>query len=71
MAQLGGTVRIHVKEDVTLENLHRIIDQIAGMSGCRTCGLLGIDLRLRGDPAEFQQIAKLPGVQSASFGEQT
>jgi hypothetical protein len=69
MAELRGVVSIRVKEDVTLEHLHGIITKIAGMTGCRTCGIMGVDLRLSGDPVEFQQIAKLPGVKSASFSE--
>jgi hypothetical protein len=69
MAELRGNVHIHVAENVTLENLHGMVDKITEMCGCRTCGLLGIDLQLTGDPEQFQQIAKLPGVKSASFGE--
>jgi len=68
MAELRGAVHIRVAEKVTLDHLHSLIDQIAGMAGCRTCGLLGIDLRLSGDPVETPQIAKLPGVKSVSFG---
>jgi len=68
MATLRGAVHIRVAEKVTLDHLHSLIDQIAGMSGCHACGLLGIDLRLIGDPVEVPQIAKLPGVKSVSFG---
>jgi hypothetical protein len=68
MPELTGNVHIRVAENVTLENLHTIVDRIVGMSGCRTCGLLGIDLHLSGDPVELQEITKLPGVSSASFG---
>ena len=69
MAELKGTVKLRVKEDVTLEQLHGIIDHIAGMSGCRTCGIMGVDLQLSGDPVEFGQLAKLPGVKAASLTE--
>jgi hypothetical protein len=65
---LKGTVRIRVTQNVTLENLHHMLDRIVGISGCRTCGLGGIDLHLSGDPVELQEVAKLPGVQSVSFG---
>jgi hypothetical protein len=68
-ANLQGTIHIRVNENVNLENLQGIVAHIAGMTGCRTCGIMGVDLRLSGDPAEFQQIAKLPGVKTASFGE--
>jgi hypothetical protein len=67
-ARLQGTVKIRVKSDISLENLHRIIDEVTGMTGCRPCGLLGIDLYLGGDPPEFGQVGKLPGVNSASLG---
>jgi len=69
MAQLQGTVHIHVNENVTLENLQSIIGRIVGMTGCRTCGLMGVDLRLTGDPVELQEVTKLAGVKSVTFGE--
>jgi hypothetical protein len=68
MSGLRGTVHIRVAEKVTLDHLHSIIDQISNLSGCRACGLLGIDLRLVGDPVEAGEIVKLPGVKSVSFG---
>jgi hypothetical protein len=64
----GRTINIRVSENVTLENLSSIIGRIGGLYGCPACGLLGVDLRLTGDPVEAQQIQKLPGVQSVSFG---
>jgi hypothetical protein len=69
--KLPTVVQVRVKENVTLENLHGIISGIGGIYGCRACGLLGIDLRLtgEGDPEEFQQIAKLPGVKSVGTAE--
>jgi len=66
---LRGTVRIRVTENISLENLQGIVARIAGMTGCRPCGIMGIDLQLLGDPAESQEIAKLPGVKSVTFGE--
>jgi hypothetical protein len=67
-ATLRGSVHIQVTENISLGELHALVTQIAGMSGCRTCGIMGIDLRLSGDPVESQPIAKLPGVKSVSFG---
>ena len=66
---LRGRINIHMGEKVTLENLNAVVAQIAGMAGCTHCGLLGIDLRLTGDPVEAQQLAKLPGVSSVIYGE--
>ena len=68
MSTLQGPVHVRVSNNVTLENLQSIVAHIAGMTGCRTCGLLGVDLRLSGDPADLQQVAKLPGVQGVTFG---
>jgi hypothetical protein len=66
---LRGGVHIRVAENVSLEQLQSLVAHIAGLTGCRTCGIMGVDLRLTGDPVEAQQIAQLPGVKSVSFGE--
>jgi hypothetical protein len=66
--KLQGIVHIKVTENVTLDNLHQLITHIAGMTGCRPCGIMGVDLRLSGDPAELQQLSKLAGVKSVNFG---
>ena len=66
---LHGPVHIRVAENVSLEHLQSLVAQIALRSGCTHCGLMGVDLRLTGDPVEAQQLAKLPGVKSVSFGE--
>ncbi len=66
---LRGVVHIKVNENVSLEHLQAIVARIAGMTGCRPCGIMGIDLRLVGDPAESQELAKLPGVKSVGFGQ--
>lgn len=66
--KLQGPVHITVRENISLEQLQGIIGTLVGLSGCRTCGILGIDLRLSGEPVEANQIAKLPGVQSVGFG---
>lgn len=67
-SKLRGAVHVTVRENISLEQLHEIIATITGMAGCRACGILGIDLRLTGDPVEANQITKLPGVQSVGFG---
>ena len=67
MPELTGNVHIHVAENVSLENLHALVERVVSLSGCRTCGLIGIDLRLSGDPVAVQEITKLAGVKSASF----
>ena len=69
MSELKGTVQIRVTENVSLEHLQGIIARVGALTGCRPCGLLGVDLRLTGDPVELQELAKTPGVKSVQFGE--
>jgi hypothetical protein len=64
-----GVINVRLSEKVTLDNLNAIVARVAGLTGCTHCGLLGIDLRLTGDPVEAQQLKGLPGVQSVGFGE--
>ena len=33
-----------------------------------SCGLLGLDLRITGDPVEHEKIPQLPGVKSITLG---
>jgi hypothetical protein len=66
--KLQGPVHVTVKENISLEQLHSLLSSIVGMSGCRACGILGIDLRLTGVSVEATQIAKLQGVESVGFG---
>lgn len=63
-----GKVNVRVASNISLENLQGIVARITNLTGCPTCGLLGVDLTLGGDPVEFGQIGKLPGVQNVSFG---
>lgn len=65
---LKGVITVRLTEKVNLDNLNAIVARVAGLSGCTHCGLLGIDLRLTGDPVESQQLKSLPGVQSVGFG---
>jgi hypothetical protein len=65
---LRGTVKIRVADNVTLDHVNALVARVAGLSGCTHCGLLGVDLRLGGDPVEAEQLAKLPGVKALSFG---
>jgi hypothetical protein len=60
-------VKVTLKENVSLDQLTKIISGIGGRYGCRTCGLMGVDLQLSGDPGDLPEIASLPGVKSASL----
>lgn len=59
-----GTVQLRVSEDIKLETLQNILARITHLAGCPACGLLGVDLHIVGDPAEFNQISEMPGVRS-------
>ena len=61
------TVRVNLAKTVDLAQLNNIIGSITGRMGCRTCGLLGFDLQLQGDPGDFSEIGSLPGVRSVGF----
>jgi hypothetical protein len=57
-------VQIVVSEKVDLKELQTVIERVVGLAGCRTCGLVGIDLLFRGgDPIE-QQFGDLPGIRT-------
>lgn len=68
MSNFKGTVRVSVDQNITLDNLHSLVARITKFAGCPACGLLGVELRLLGDPAEKNDIGKAPGVTSVSFG---
>ena len=61
------TVRVNLTKNVDLPQITNIIGTIGGRYGCRTCGLLGFDLELLGDPGDLNEAASLPGVQSVRF----
>jgi hypothetical protein len=61
------TIKVNLKGSVDLPTITKIIGTIGGRYGCITCGLLGFDLQLAGDPGDFSEVSKLPGVQSVSI----
>ena len=62
-----GTVQVNVVEHVKLDTLHAALDNIVKLTGCLTCGLVGIDLIFRGGDPELGGVRNLPGVAGASF----
>lgn len=62
-----GTVAVHVAGDVKLETLTETLAHIGRLTGCPTCGLVGVDVLFRGDPAELAGIRSLPGINSVGF----
>lgn len=61
------TINVNLAKSIELPQINNVIGSIVGRMGCRTCGLLGFDLRLQGDPGEFSETANLPGVKSVGF----
>jgi hypothetical protein len=62
-----GSVHLRVRKDVSLTHLTQLIDAIGKAAGCSPCGLLGVDLRLSGDPAESLKLPQIDGVQTVSI----
>jgi hypothetical protein len=60
------TIRVALKENVSLDEITTIIGRIGGRYGCLACGLLGFDLQLAGDPGDFSEISSLEGVKSVT-----
>jgi hypothetical protein len=58
------TVKVTLKGAVDVEAINKIVATIGGIYGCRTCGLLGFDLNLAGDPGDFSGLKGLPNVGS-------
>jgi len=65
---LRGTVHVRVQETIKLDQLQTLVAKITGMTGCLHCGLMGVDLRLTGDPVETALISTLPGVKNVTVG---
>jgi hypothetical protein len=59
------TVNVHVQPKVTVEALTHIISTIGGKYGCRTCGLMGVDLHLTGDAGDPYELANVEGIKKA------
>jgi hypothetical protein len=67
MAVSHTTIRVNLKENVTVDAISEIVSIIGGRYGCRTCGLMGVDLHLSGDPGDLAQVRELAGVHSVSL----
>lgn len=61
------TIRVNLAEKIDLEKITTIVATIGGRYGCRTCGLLGFDLQLAGDPGDLSEVKSLPGVSSVEI----
>jgi len=45
----ASIVQLSVKEGIAAQDLHSALDRILGVGGCPACGLVGIDVRFRGE----------------------
>jgi hypothetical protein len=66
------SVEVVVRSNIHAEQISELVTRVGGLHGCRTCGLVGIDLRLVGsDPAELEEhgLAEVPGVLSVVISE--
>jgi hypothetical protein len=61
-----ASINVHLASNANLETISNIVNSIGGRYGCTTCGLAGIDLRLSGDPVEFEEFSKVSGVKSVA-----
>lgn len=66
-----GTIQVRVSEGIKLDTVHNLIDSIAKLTGCPSCGFNGFDLQLLVDPIEFSAVRNLPNVNSVTFGNIT
>jgi hypothetical protein len=62
-----GTVNVTFVEHVKLETLHAALDNIVKLTGCLACGLVGIDVNLRGGDPVLDGVRNLPGVTGVNF----
>jgi len=56
-----ATVAVGLAPNSNLESIQKVIAEIGRLNGCLPCGLLGIDVRLSGDPVETGGLRQLPG----------
>ena len=59
----GKTVTIGVKPNVKAEQVHRALDELFRLSGCPSCGLLGLDIHLKGQIIDPSPIERLDGIR--------
>jgi len=65
--QRPGSLTVALSHNINADQLHKALDQILHFTGCTTCGLQGIDLRLHvGDPGP-DQLKNSPGVAGVVF----
>lgn len=66
----GRSVSIVVKDGVSAESLHSVLDRILELSGCPMCGFQGIDdftIRVV-NPEISRVISKIEGIEAISVG---
>lgn len=59
-----NTYKVHLKPEVSVQDIHSIIERILNQTGCRTCGLVGIDLSFFGGDPAAQLLKGVNGVEN-------
>jgi hypothetical protein len=64
---LPRTLTFAVERNITSKNIQALLERVYGMAGCRTCGLLGFDIRLHVvDPAIRTEFKGIDGLADVS-----
>jgi hypothetical protein len=59
-----NVVQIVARPGVQLDSLNKAIALAVGQTGCRTCGLIGVDLHLVGGDPAFDQVRGIEGIDA-------
>ena len=60
-------VNVTLNKDVTPDSVHEVLSAIFRAHGCTGCGLMGVDVNLRGAPVEAEGIGQVNGVHSVEI----
>ncbi len=63
-----GTLELVVAPDMAARDVHRLLDTVFELHGCKACGLNGLDLRLRPqDPVMLEKFRGIEGVRDVNI----
>jgi hypothetical protein len=64
----SGTVQFTVKEGISAESVHSMLDRLFDLHGCTVCGLVGLDVLIRGqDRLIFEKFQGIDGMQDVTI----
>lgn len=58
-----GTLELVFDKSVKVDNIHKAIEVALGWHGCTTCGLNGIDIRMRVQDPIFEVFNQVEGLR--------